>query len=77
MPVSDLLGPVAALALALLFLGLFYTGRILSRNSVPREDYKQLQDVNASYAEGLKVLTKAMDELIITVRYLNGGGESR
>lgn len=73
---EDLLGPVAALALALLFLTLFYTGKILSRNSVPREDYKQLQDVNASYAEGLRVLTKAVDELVTTVRYLqkkNGG----
>lgn len=70
MPASDLLGPVAALALCLLFLGLFYTGKILSRNSVPREDYKQLQDVNASYAEGLRVLTKAVDELVTVTRYL-------
>lgn len=48
---ETLLGPLAALALALLFLGLFYTGRILPRNTVPREDYEALQAVHASYVE--------------------------
>lgn len=74
---SYLLGPLAALALALVGLGLFYTGRILSKNTVPREDYKLLQDVNASYAEALKTLTKSVDELVTVARFIqkqNGGG---
>lgn len=71
----DLLGPAAALALALLFLGLFYTGKILPRNAVPREDYDRLLDINASYAEALKTVTKATDELVTTIRVIqrNGG----
>jgi hypothetical protein len=75
----DLLGPGAALALALLFLGLFYKGLILPRNAVPREDFKQLQDVNASQAEGLRTLTQAVNELITAVRYTqkNGGPNGR
>jgi hypothetical protein len=72
---EELLGPVAALALSLLVNTLLYTGKVLPRNAVPREDYKQLQDVNASQAEGLRVLTQAVNELITTVRYIqkNGG----
>jgi hypothetical protein len=70
-----LLGPLAALGLALVFLTLFYTGKILSRSTVPREDYKALQDVNASYAEGLQTLTKAVDDLITIVRSSLKDGE--
>lgn len=70
-----LLGPAAGLAIALLMLGLFYTGRILSRSTVPREDFKQLQDVNATQAEGLKAVTVAMNELVTVIRNIqkNGG----
>lgn len=72
---EPLLGPLAALALALLVLGLFYTGKILPRNTVPREDYESLRDINASYAEALKTLTKSTDELVTTLRFRqkNGG----
>lgn len=70
MTIADLLGPGAALALALTMLALFYTGRILPRNTVPREDYEALKAVNASYAdkfgallEGVKVLSAAVDRL--------------
>lgn len=70
-----LVGPVAALALALVVLGLFYTGKIMPRNTVPREDYKALQDVNASYAAGIELQTRALNELVTVVRHLqrNGG----
>lgn len=67
---EELLGPLAALALALLILSLFYTGRILPRNTVPREDYEALRDVNASYAqkfgeaiEAIKLLGRSIDKL--------------
>lgn len=75
MTFEELLGPAAGLAVALLVLGLFYTGRILPRNAVPREDYKQLQDVNATQADGLRAVTTALNELVTVVRYLqkNGG----
>lgn len=70
MTVADLLGPGAALALALLMLALFYTGRILPRNAVPREDYDALRAVNAAYADkfgalldGVRVLSAAIDRL--------------
>lgn len=72
---NALLGPLAALALTLLFLSLFYTGKILPRNAVPREDYEKLMGVNASYAEALKTLTRSTDELVTAVRFgqKNGG----
>lgn len=67
---EELLGPLAALALALLILSLFYTGRILPRSTVPREDYEALRDVNASYAqkfgeaiEAIKLLGRSIDKL--------------
>lgn len=73
---AEVLGPLGALALALLFLVLFYTGKILPRNAVPREDFKQLQDVNATQADGLRTVTTALNELVTIVRYnqRNGGG---
>jgi hypothetical protein len=68
---SDLIGPAAALVLALAMLSLFYTGRILPRNAVPREDYEALRAINASYAErfgqqtdAVKTLSAAVDRLI-------------
>ena len=70
MTVADLLGPGAALALALVMLGLFYSGKILPRNTVPREDYDELAAIVASYAtkfdallEGVKVLSAAVERL--------------
>jgi hypothetical protein len=67
---EQLLGPLAALALALLILGLFYKGMILPRNTVRREDFEALQKVNADYAEGLKTLTKSVEDLIVTVKLI-------
>jgi hypothetical protein len=72
--VDELLGPLAALALALLMLGLFYKGAILPRNTVRREDFEALQEVNKSYAEGLKILTKSIDDLISTVKFTQENG---
>lgn len=67
---TALTGPIAALALAILVLSLFYTGRILPRNTVPREDYEALREINASYAdkfgqqtEAVKVLSAAITKL--------------
>lgn len=65
---EQLLGPLAALALALVLLGAFYTGRVLSRNAVPREDYDKIVDINATQAEGLKVVTASLNELVVVVR---------
>lgn len=62
-----LLGPLAALALSLLFNGLFYAGRILSRNTVPREDYDKVLEINASYAKGYASMTESMNGIIKTV----------
>jgi hypothetical protein len=73
---DTLLGPLAALSLSLLILGLFYTGKILPRNTVPREDFKQLQDVNATQAEGLRTVTQALNELITIVRQQQRNGGS-
>lgn len=64
---SALLGPLAALALALVMLALFYTGKVLPRNTVPREDYENLRAVNATYAAGFAQLTEAMKSLTTTV----------
>lgn len=63
-----LVGPVAALGLALLVLGLFYTGKILSRSTVPREDFEALKEINASYAAALPVLTAAVNNLVVVVQ---------
>jgi hypothetical protein len=72
---EQLLGPLGGLALALVIIGLLVRGTIVSKNAVPREDYKALQEVNASYAEGLKTLTKSVDDLVTVVRTIqkNGG----
>jgi len=65
-----LLGPAAALALSLLFNGLFYAGKILPRNTVPREDYEALKSVNASISDALAGLTATTAELVVVVRHL-------
>lgn len=73
---SDLLyGPYAGLALALLFLGLFYTGKILPRNAVPREDYEEMKRINSDNAAAVNKLTEAMNGLVLVVKYQqrNGG----
>ena len=71
MTLADLVGPAAALVLALAMLSLFYTGRILPRNTVPREDYEALRAINATYAtrfgeqtDALKVLSATVDRLV-------------
>ena len=56
----ELLGPLGALGLAFLMLGLFYTGRILPRNTVPREDLVALLAINASYADKFGQQTEAI-----------------
>lgn len=71
-----LVGPVAGLALAIVMLGLFYTGKIMPRNTVPREDFKAQQDIIATYASALTTLTTSVDALVTTVKLLqrqNGG----
>lgn len=73
MTVADLLGPGAALALALVMLGLFYTGRILPRNVVPREDYDELIQINASYIEKFGILIDAVKALSASVDRITGG----
>lgn len=60
MTIADLLGPGAALVLSLLMLSMFYTGRILPRNTVPREDYEALRQINATYAERFAQQTDAV-----------------
>lgn len=65
---EDLLGPLAALALALVVLGLFYTGRILSRSTVPREDYDKVMEINASYAKVIPDLTAAVNKAVDVAR---------
>lgn len=57
------LGPVGALALALIMLALFYTGRILPRNTVPREELDAVRALNAAYAEKFSQLTEAVKDL--------------
>lgn len=57
---NDLLGPLAGLALALLFLTLLYTGKLLPRNTVRREDFDEQHKIIESYAEGLKKITDAL-----------------
>ena len=72
---EQLLGPLAALALALVVLGLFQAGKILPRNTVPREDYNKQVEINASLVEGLKTITSSLNDLVAVVRHQqqNGG----
>lgn len=72
---EQLLGPLGGLALALVIIGMMVRGILISKNVVPREDYKALQEVNKSYAEGLNTLTKSVDDLVTVVRTIqkNGG----
>jgi hypothetical protein len=65
---ETLLGPLAALGLALVMLGLFYTGRILPRNTVPREDFEALQAIHASYVENFRLGTEAVKDLAALLR---------
>lgn len=74
---EELLGPLAALALALMGLGLFLAGKILPRNTVPREDYEKLMEVNETQAEGLKTITTALNELVTIVRFIQVNGRPR
>lgn len=74
---ADLTGPVAALALLLLMLGGFMSGRILPRNTVPREDYDGLLAVNANYSvifgqqtEAIGVLTTGYSQQVDEIRGL-------
>lgn len=72
---DQLLGPLAALALALVVLGLFQAGKILPRSTVPREDYEKLVEINATQAEATRILTTAVNDLVAVVRHTqqNGG----
>jgi hypothetical protein len=73
---DQLLGPLAALALALVVLGLFQSAKILPRNTVPRESVEKQGEINASLVEGLKSVTTALNVLVAVVRHQqqqNGG----
>ena len=70
MTLADLVGPAAALVLALAMLSLFYTGRILPRNTVPREDYEALRAINATYATRFGEQTDVVKALGATVERL-------
>jgi hypothetical protein len=74
--VADLLGPGAAFVLSLIMLALFYTGKILPRNTVPREDYDELVGINASYIEKFGLLIDAVKALSASVDRIarNGSG---
>jgi hypothetical protein len=71
---DELLGPLAALALALIVLGLFQAGKILPRNTVPRESFDKQVEINASLVEGLKAVTTALNDLITVVRQQQKNG---
>ena len=73
---ADLLGPLAGLALAIVFLGLFYTGKILPRNAVPREDYEKVMEINHDYSLAIKDLSNSVDRLILVVEYQQRSGGS-
>lgn len=73
---TDLLGPLSGLAILLVVCGLFYTGKILPRNAVPREDCERLLQINADYANAVKDLNTAMDRLILVVEYQQRSGGS-
>lgn len=53
-----LLGPLAALALSLLINGLFYAGKILARNAVPREE---MEEWKAMALRGAGIIEHAVD----------------
>lgn len=72
---ADLIGPAAALVLALGVLYLFYTGRILPRNTVPREDYEALRAINAEYAAAVGQLVKAVKALSTSVNRIAANGK--
>lgn len=63
-----LLGPLAGLAILLVICTLFYTGKILPRNTVPREDLDKVIEINASYAVAMKESTAVITELVTVVR---------
>lgn len=46
-----------------------YTGKVLPRNVVPREDYDKI-------VEGLKSVTSSLNELVTTVRYIQRNGKN-
>ena len=68
MPLADLIGPAGALVLALGILALFYTGRILPRNVVPREDYDAIVQIHAAYVEMFGKSVDAIRELTTDLR---------
>lgn len=72
---DQLLGPLGMAALALIIIGLFLRGTILSRNTVPREDYEAQVEINRANAEGTKTMTAAFNDLVAAVRSAqkNGG----
>jgi hypothetical protein len=74
MTTEVLLGPLAGLAICLLILVLFYTGKILPRNTVPREDYEEQKAIIASYSEAVKLQTQSLNELVTVVRHLQRNG---
>lgn len=65
---AEALGPAGALVLALAVLALFYTGRILPRNAVPREDYDAIVKIHAAYVEQFAKSVKAIRELTTDLR---------
>lgn len=56
------------IAVLVVVLYLFQTGRILPSNTVRREDYDKAMEINASYAEALPLLTKAVNDAITLAR---------
>ena len=62
-PLETLLGPVAALALALLIIYRFMEGKLLSRNVVPREDFDRVVAINESYAVRFGEQTEVVRDL--------------
>lgn len=74
---EQLTGPLAALFILLVMLLGFYSGRILPRSTVAREDYEELQAVNTSYATNFATLTQAVKDLATSVDRIrvNGNGK--
>lgn len=66
-PLETLVGPVAALGLALLIIYQFMAGKLLSRNVVPREDFDRVVGINESYAARFSEQTEAVKQLSATV----------
>lgn len=65
---AEALGPAGALVLALAVLALFYTGRILPRNVVPREDYDKIVEIHANYVAMFGTSVEAIRELTADLR---------